>query len=65
MKVTKDIPKSILKNENDFQGEFYQRFNLRHAAKPVALTKTAKKELSVSDILWECDLRHWNISLFL
>lgn len=37
MKPTFDIPKEILDNENEFTDDFYKRFTLRHAPKPIQL----------------------------
>lgn len=43
MKISKDIPKTILDNGSEFKNEFYSRFKLRHADKPVKLTGSISK----------------------
>lgn len=44
MKVTWDIPDTLLDNARAFDSEFYRRFTLRKAPRPIALTDTVVKD---------------------
>lgn len=44
MKATWDIPEEMLDNLHEFQEDFYQRFTLRRAQKPLQLTETVGKD---------------------
>jgi len=43
MKISKEISGTIMDNSSEFQNEFFNRFKLRHAAKPIQLTESIAK----------------------